>query len=136
MCLSAKNVRKNFRIKQADRDLQTIISVADLVVGQCVVKDVSDSSGRLLMPAGTILDQKRILLLECWGVEEVLIKVETAVKQEPPQAEEEELDDDAKAAIVKRLNKRFALHDREHPISKALYDCSLNYNRKQMRGVQ
>ena len=85
----------------------------DLVLGA----DLSDASGRLLLPSGTVLTDKHIRYCQMWGIAAVEIQVDepTAVTDEQP------IDPAAWAAAEEALAPRFAHVDREHPAIAALF---------------
>ncbi len=85
----------------------------DLVLGA----DLSDASGRLLLPNGTVLTDKHIRYCQMWGIVAVEIQVDdpTAVTGEQP------IDPVAWAAAEAELAPRFAHVDRTHPAIAALF---------------
>lgn len=85
----------------------------DLVLGA----DLSDASGRLLLPTGTVLTEKHIRYCQMWGIAAVDIQVDdpTAVTAEQP------IDPEAWAAAEAAVAPRFVHVDREHPAIAALF---------------
>ncbi len=51
-----------------------IVFIADLKTGMELERDVKGASGRLLLPAGTVLSEQHLRVFNIWGVSEVEVK--------------------------------------------------------------
>lgn len=95
-----------------------MINLADLQTGMVLAADLKSPQGRLLLPAGTVLEDRHLTICKIWGVIEADIE---GVDQE--QAEKNTLDalDPGKVAESRRLMaRRFAHADTKLPFMREL----------------
>lgn len=90
------------------------LHVDALVVGMVVTADVAGARGRVLIRAGTSLEDKHLRALKKWGVRKVSIDADKMSASELPSGPADE--------AAQRADEVFQHTDREHPIVAALYD--------------
>lgn len=88
-------------------------AVADLREGMVVAADVFAAHGGMLVPRGTVLTERHVSWLERAGVD--LVDIEVPEEESAPVSEE------ALAAAAARVEPRFALAGRTHPVLAALF---------------
>jgi len=95
------------------------VQIENLVPGMVLKTNVTDRSGRMLLPAGANLEPKHINIFRMWGV----LDVEVTDESEPEStldSQTEELDPEVLARATEEINRIFAHNDPEHPAIKAL----------------
>jgi hypothetical protein len=100
------------------------ISIKQIIAGQELSSAAYSSKGRLLFEAGTILDRKKIDVLNTWGVVRVDIKGDAPVDMEPYYIFDN-LPFEVKESILNKLLAQYKNCDIEHPFIKEL----INYQR-------
>jgi hypothetical protein len=81
-----------------------------------LAENLTDSSGRLLLPAGTTLTDKHLRYCQMWGIPEAEI-----VGNDPAESPEETLNPAAVAAAEARLRPLYRHVDLEHPFISTLF---------------
>lgn len=100
-----------------------LINIDDLSVGMEVEENVFSPTGMILVPAGLVLDDKKIRLLKQWGVAEANIK---GVSQEEAAARAlEEVDPQVLLKEKQNLMWLFRRNDVKQPFVKELFQQSL-----------
>jgi hypothetical protein len=97
------------------------LSVDNLEEGMVLAADISDATGRLLLPAGTAVNSRHLRYCQMWGVLEVEI-----VGDDPAPSDEPALDPERLTAARAELEPRFRHVDVAHPLIDALLThCSV-----------
>lgn len=94
---------------------------AALRSGMIVEEAVTDSAGRVLIPAGTSLTDRHLKLIKSWGI------VEVGVLE--PQDAESPAAGDLSEALNERVRSRFSEVDLEHPLLSQLLATALERER-------
>lgn len=95
-----------------------LVAVNDLEEGMVTACNIKDRNGRMLLPAGTELTSKHMLIFRTWGVAQVAI---VEPEQEAQVAKtQDELDDEELAAAEESLKPYYRLCGLEHPILREL----------------
>lgn len=95
-----------------------IVALDNLTTGMVLSTDVHDRSGRLLLGAGTELNQKHLVIFRTWGVNEVAIRGEDESGGHaalPPDISPEDL-----KCAEQNLAPLFRMADTEHPAMKEI----------------
>ncbi len=94
-----------------------LVAVNNLEAGMVTACNIKDRNGRMLLPAGTELTSKHMLIFRTWGVAEVAI-----VEPEHDQAArtQDELDDDELAVAEESLKPYYSICGLKHPILREL----------------
>lgn len=110
------------------------ISTSKLQPGMVLGADVKDLSGRLLLSAGTEMQQRQLKVLRTWGVLAVEVVGEGGESATGDiQTVSAELSPEARVAIEGEIEKRFAGVAQSHPVMAALVtlvrdDLMMNYS--------
>jgi hypothetical protein len=92
------------------------VRVEELEVGMEVETEITDSSGRRLVPAGTALTESHLKALRAWGISAVGVRHYGQADDGPRELSKTE---------VSALETRFRHVDLEHPVGRALLDFCL-----------
>lgn len=96
-----------------------LVLIDNLVPGMVLKKDVTDRSGRLLLPEGVLLAEKHLVIFRMWGVLELEISDES--EPEPAAvAQGSEIDPELLAQATDEVLRIFAHNDPEHPAIREL----------------
>lgn len=96
-----------------------LVQIDNLAPGMVLKKDVTDRSGRLLLPEGVLLEEKHFVIFRMWGVLELEITDDS--EPEPvavPQGDV--IDPEILAQASDELLGIFAHNDLEHPAIREL----------------
>ncbi len=96
------------------------ISTEKLQPGMVLGDDVKDMSGRMLLNAGTEIEEKHLKVLRSWGVAGVEVEGDGEVDDEQAEPDFSALSPDEAAAVKAELKSRFASVDINHPFIRAL----------------
>lgn len=96
-----------------------LVHIDNLAPGMILSRDVSDRSGRLLLPAGSELVEKHFAIFRMWGVLEAEVEGESAASN-PESTPCEEHDPALVAAARDEIERLFVHNDPEHPTVKEL----------------
>jgi hypothetical protein len=99
------------------------LDIGSLRPGMVVASDVVGARQRVLVPAGTMLEDKHLRALKKWGVVEVDVVGEVA--SDPPEDE-----------LIARADHLFRHTDRSHPVMALLYDAFLKRGDFLKRGLK
>ncbi len=99
-----------------------VLPVEKAEAGMVLAGEVRDRRGRLLVPAGQVLEEKHIHALELWGVTHVEVEGEPGEELEEAEEEVEPWAVDAARADLEPL---FAHADRSHPAVEELFRICL-----------
>jgi hypothetical protein len=96
------------------------VPVDQLQVGMALSADVLDRSGRLLLPAQTVLTERHLRALRIWGVPELPVSTGPA-EELPAEPVEPKLEPDELASLEAELKQRFRHTDLGHPFVAELF---------------
>ena len=96
------------------------VSTDRLQVGMVLGDDVKDLSGRLLLTAGTELQEKQLKVLRTWGVLGVDIVGDSDVEAGEQYASLEDLPAECRLDIEREVERRFIGVDVSHPVMATL----------------
>jgi hypothetical protein len=95
------------------------VQIDNLVPGMVLRKNVTDRSGRMLLPEGATLEARHFAIFRMWGVLDVEVTDESE-----PEPDEPALTDQADPALLAEasaeVNRLFAHNDPEHPAIREL----------------
>jgi hypothetical protein len=96
-----------------------LVHIDNLAPGMVLKKDVTDRSGKLLLPEGAVLTEKHFVIFRMWGVLELEI---TGAEESGlvPVPQGEEIDPDLLAQASDEVLRIFAHNDPEHPAIRQL----------------
>jgi hypothetical protein len=112
------NIRYVIRDISAEKSSLGKVVINNLTPGMVIVADVRDRSGRLLLGAGTELDDRNIRILRTWGVIEV--EVAGAVKDGTGAISTNSVDPVRFAAMERKVAPLFSHTDLNHPAVREL----------------
>jgi len=99
----------------------TTIKLKHIELGAILSEDAKDVDGRLLLSAGSAVQEKHLKIFKTWGVTEVSI-----VGDEPQEEEIEivlsDVDPQLLSQIELDIDKSFILSNKEHPANRELRD--------------
>ena len=95
------------------------IKVNQISAGQTLQKDAISPKGRLLLTAGTKLEEKHLVILRTWGVVEVDIDGHESADEEPSD-NFTHLSANTLAEISEKLSNQFRHCNQGHPFIKEL----------------
>lgn len=98
------------------------LSVDKVAIGMIVDADVKDRSGRLLLRAGTEVNDKTLKTLRTWGVAEVSVRADSASEAAAADTPIAALDPATLNAIKAQVDELFIHNDINIPTVKALHD--------------
>ncbi|MFP4657568.1 MAG: HDOD domain-containing protein [Desulfonatronovibrionaceae bacterium] len=108
-----------------------MLDIKELSPGMVVDSDVTTPGGRLILSAGTELQERHILFLQRWGVSRVNIRGEI----DPNVIAYENISSRTLAELEGYLNPCFACNDINDPVIRRVYDIGLaNLARKAASG--
>lgn len=96
-----------------------LVYIDKLAPGMVLKQDVYDRSGRLLLPEGSELTEKHLVIFRAWGVLEVEITADTEGDAGGAPLDEE-IDPALLAAAEAAVTSLFVHNDLEHPAIKEL----------------
>ncbi|TNF36983.1 MAG: hypothetical protein EP312_00060 [Gammaproteobacteria bacterium] len=111
-----------------------LINIDDLAPDMEVEQNVMSPTGMILVPAGVVLDDKKIRLLKSWGVTEAHIKGVSA--EEAAAKALEEVDPQVLLKEKQELVKLFRRNDFKNPFIKELFQQSLRRRLTKRAGEQ
>jgi hypothetical protein len=91
-----------------------LVQIDNLETGMVLRTAVCDRSGRLLLPAGSELTDKRLRILRAWGVFEADVEGNDTVEATPPP-QADDLDPALVAAAEESVARLFSRNDPGHP---------------------
>lgn len=94
------------------------VHIDNLVPGMILKQDVCDRSGRLLLPEGSELTDRHLVIFRTWGVLEVEITADS--DSENLQLQHEEIDHELLAVVEASIKPLFMHNDPEQPAIKEL----------------
>lgn len=97
----------------------SFVHIDNLVSGMVLSRNVCDRGGRLLLPEGTTLTEKHLVIFRTWGVLEVDIAAGSDGEGGAPLPHEE-MDPDLFAAAEATVAPLFVHNDLEHPAIREL----------------
>lgn len=97
----------------------TRIKVTQLEIGQQLREDAVNTSGRLLLKAGTTIEAKHMEVFRTWGVVEVDI-VGDDLNKDTSNISFSALPPEIKEQIKRELKLQFSHNDFKHPLIKEL----------------
>ena len=95
------------------------LQIDNLVPGMILKRNVTDRSGRMLLPEGATLQEKHFAIFRMWGVLEVEVTVESEPEPVPLQPGED-IDPELLARATEEVHRIFAHNDPEHPAIREL----------------
>ncbi|GFO69737.1 hypothetical protein GMLC_33160 [Geomonas limicola] len=95
------------------------VQIDNLSPGMVLKKNVTDRSGRLLLPSGTALEPKHLNIFRMWGVLDVEVTDESEAEVAPDLLVPE-LDPELVARASAEVARIFAHNDPEHPVVREL----------------
>jgi len=98
--------------------------------GMVVVAEVRNGDGVLLIPAGCVLTERHINILEAWGIEEVDVKDSQPGGNADPLAG---LSPEAIAQLRAEVRARFWEFDRSNPVSAEIFQLLLRRHARRNR---
>lgn len=96
-----------------------LVHIDNLTPGMVLNKDVTDRSGRMLLPEGSLLVEKHVVIFRMWGV----LEVDITGDSEPESValpQETELNPESLALASLEVLPIFAHNDPEHPAIREL----------------
>ena len=96
-----------------------LVQIDNLVPGMMLKRNVTDRSGRMLLPEGAILEERHFAIFRMWGV----LDVEVTDDSEPETVElpqGEEVDPELLERATVEVQRIFAHNDPEHPAIREL----------------
>lgn len=96
-----------------------VVQIDNLVPGMTLKRNVTDRSGRMLLPEGATLDTKHFAIFRMWGVLEVEVAGESEPEPDEPQ-QGGEVDPELLAKASVEVRRIFAYNDPEHPAIREL----------------
>jgi hypothetical protein len=96
-----------------------LVHIDNLAPGMILSSNVSDRSGRMLLPSGAELTEKHFTIFRMWGVLEVEI-VGEGVATDAELTPHKELDPALLAAARQEVERIFVHNDPTHPAIKEL----------------
>jgi hypothetical protein len=107
------------RLAAVQEDVVALVQIDNLVPGMTLKHNVTDRSGRMLLPAGAALESKHFGIFRMWGV----LDVEVTDEGEPDAVEPlpgDEVDPELLAQASAEVRLIFAHNDPEHPAIREL----------------
>lgn len=101
--------------------MMTSSPLDEIQVGMVLGADVYDPNGLVLLRAGTMIDERTIRALKCWGFTEAPISA--AGNTAPDTAEQQR----SEQALREMFDAHFALSNLGHPVIQTLYDLCLEH---------
>lgn len=98
------------------------ISTETLQPGMVLGTDVKDLSGRMLLTAGTEIDERHLKILRTWGVAGVEVENDDEIDIQQSDIDFDALAPEVIEAIENEVKSRFAGVDTSHPVMTALID--------------
>ena len=100
------------------------LQIDALEVGQTIIRDVKNSQGQLLIRSGTVIQERHLMLLKSWGVNEVEIMGNTAAPGTVgiPNAEVETEKGTRLASIRNSLRDKFRHNNLQSPVMAELFE--------------
>lgn len=95
------------------------VQIENLTPGMVLKENVTDRSGRLLLPAGTALEHKHLNIFKMWGVLDVEVTDESEPEPAPDTATVE-VDPEILARATAEIAHLFTHNDPEHPAIREL----------------
>ena len=95
------------------------VQIDNLVPGMILKRNVTDRSGRMLLPEGATLESKHFGIFRMWGVLEVEVTDEGDAEPSA-QPEGEEADPELLVKVSAEISRIFAHNDTEHPAIREL----------------
>ena len=95
------------------------VQIDNLVPGMVLKNNVTDRSGRMLLPKGATLESRHFGIFRMWGVLEVEVTYE-ADAEVPAAPQGEEIDAERLRKATEELGRIFAHNDSEHPAIREL----------------
>jgi hypothetical protein len=95
------------------------VQIENLVPGMVLKRNVTDRSGRMLLPAGATLEAKHLNIFRMWGV----LDVEVTDESEPeasPDHPVDEVDPELLEQAAAEVQRIFAHNDPDHPAIREL----------------
>jgi len=96
-----------------------LLQIDNLSPGMVLKRNVTDRSGRLLLPSGATLEEKHLNIFRMWGV----MDVEVTDEAEPESGADpvaQELDPELLAQATAEVQRIFAHNDPEYPAIREL----------------
>lgn len=93
--------------------------------GMVIGADIYDPNGLVLLRAGTIIDERTIRALKCWGITEAPISISGDTVPDPAEQHR------SHQALTEIFDAHFALSNLEHPVIQALYGLCLERAQQQ-----
>ncbi|MBK1704022.1 hypothetical protein [Halochromatium glycolicum] len=87
--------------------------------GMVLEADLYDPNGLVLLRAGTLINERSIRALKCWGITEAPVSLSGAPDTATAARHR------SHEALSEMLDNQFALSNREHPAVQALYEICL-----------
>ncbi|WP_420844248.1 hypothetical protein [Lamprobacter modestohalophilus] len=97
----------------------------EIQTGMVIGADVYDPNGLVLLRAGTMITERTIRALKCWGIAEAPISI--SGETVPDTAEQHR----SHQALIAMLDAQFALSNLGHPVIQALYGLCLERAQQQ-----
>lgn len=94
------------------------IRLQDVKPGMAPIEDIKDSTGRVILNAGTQITLKHIKTLKAWGITEVLVG---DVQEEIEVDNREDIEVMGEKQLKKEMVKLFHFTDPRHPFIKQLF---------------
>jgi hypothetical protein len=101
------------------------VQIDNLVPGMILKRNVTDRSGRMLLPGGATLEAKHFGIFRMWGVLEVEVTDEGEAEPVAP-APGEEADPELLKQASDEVRRIFAHNDPEHPAIRELMRICVN----------
>lgn len=88
-----------------------LLTLDKLVNGMIVDADVKDRSGRLLLRAGSDVNDKTLKILRTWGVAEVSVRSDTTASANSADSSAQQVDAAAMATLTQQVDDMFQHND-------------------------
>jgi len=124
VCLRRQNLKKIWKRKNFESPAKMPrIKIASLRAGMVVANDVKNIDDMLLIPAGCVLSERQINILQAWGVAEIEVQNSEAIAEANPLKRLTPERAEKEAAEIK---SRFWSADESNPVHMEIFNLILN----------
>jgi hypothetical protein len=106
------------------------VLIEQLQEGMILEEAVKESLGRILLPAGSEINEKSLRLIKMWGVIDVVIKTEEEINPGPSSLDV--VSPKVQEAANEAVTTLFKHTDRSTPLMQEFYRLALHYQIKGM----
>lgn len=108
------------------------LTIEQLRAGMELSRDVTHVTGRVLLEAGRVLEEKDLKTLKAWGVTEVQVVAREGCDSEQP----EDVAPEEIARAIGKISHAFRYANLEHPFMAELFRLSQEHYIRQGSGVK